>query len=262
MWWILSIAVLGMVVILLFMVHSAFNDRLERKEVKLAAYPYEKPLELLFLSDVHNRRILERSLLKYPQPELIIIGGDFVDERTSREKLVQNVQTLQKAGAPVYFIPGNNDHEYHGQKIIAELAALGVQTLSNEDAVIKINDERRILLRGLDPYYLGTGPRSFRQNPGDVFSILCIHDPYVYHRMHEENKARFSLVLSGHTHGGQVRLFGLGPYKRGGWAGSAEQMNLVSEGYGTSALPLRLGTRAELHSIQILPAAKGYREKI
>ncbi|MFP3472451.1 hypothetical protein R0J90_20570, partial [Micrococcus sp. SIMBA_144] len=55
------------------------------------------------------------------------------------------------------------------------------------------------------------------------------------------------LMISGHTHGGQIRLFGWGLYKKGRLENLPETTLLVSNGYGTTAIPLRLGAPAETH---------------
>ncbi|KHE67158.1 hypothetical protein LD39_18965, partial [Halobacillus sp. BBL2006] len=83
------------------------------------------------------------------------------------------------------------------------------------------------------------------------YQILCVHDPYVYKQMNTVDQKRFDLVLAGHTHGGQIRFLGVGPYTRGGWFSNDGIPFLISEGYGTSLMPLRLGTKAECHLITI-----------
>ena len=56
-------------------------------------------------------------------------------------------------------------------------------------------------------------------------------------------------MLSGHTHGGQIHLFGFRPYERGRLKRENDLTILISNGYGTTGVPLRLGAKAETHLI-------------
>ena len=60
-----------------------------------------------------------------------------------------------------------------------------------------------------------------------------------------------SLLLSGHTHGGQIHLFGFSPYEKGRLKKENDLTVLISNGYGTTGVPLRLGAKAETHLISI-----------
>lgn len=81
------------------------------------------------------------------------------------------------------------------------------------------------------------------------FRILVSHNPGILRKIKPEHK--IDLVLSGHTHGGQIRIFGFGPYEKGGIKIIAGITLFVSNGYGTTLLPLRLGTKAETHILVI-----------
>ena len=59
------------------------------------------------------------------------------------------------------------------------------------------------------------------------------------------------LVLSGHTHGGQIHILGYSPYEKGKIKKLENTTLLISNGYGTTSLPLRLGAPAECHLITI-----------
>lgn len=208
-------------------------------------------IKIFFISDIHNRKVREKSIENIEQVDVVIIGGDLVDKRTPHQRLLDNLQLLRKWNAPIFFIPGNNDHELTSGSIIDVLENNGVKTLSNEDEYVKLKQNKGFVLSGLDPYFMKPNRKSAQIKDDDILQILCVHDPFVYQRMNQEDRERFDLVLAGHTHGGQIRIFGLGPYERGGWLNDEDQPLLVSEGYGTSLLPLRLGTRAESHLIHL-----------
>lgn len=208
-------------------------------------------IKLFFISDIHNRQIRSKTIENIDKVDVVIIGGDLVDKRTSHHRLLENLQLLKKWNAPIFFIPGNNDHELRSGSIIEVLESNGVKTLSNEDEFVKLEGNRGFVLSGLDPYFMKPSRSAAQINDSKLLQVLCVHDPFVYQRMNKEDQERFDLVLAGHTHGGQIRIFGLGPYERGGWLNDEDQPLLVSEGYGTSLVPLRLGTRAECHVIHL-----------
>ncbi|WP_246363715.1 metallophosphoesterase [Halobacillus locisalis] len=227
------------------------HDHVRTHVVQDSHFPSTIPLTLFFISDIHNRIIKEGTLSQVKEVDLIIIGGDLVDKRTSLEKLRTNLDKLRHFQVPIYFVPGNNDHELKESELLEVLTEFSIQVLSNEDDVFEHKDGSPLMLSGMDPYFLRPRHTMAQIHHSDCFQILCVHDPFVYERMNKKDQKRFHLVLSGHTHGGQIRFLGFGPYKRGGFRTYASRHLLVSEGYGTSVWPLRLGTTAECHILTI-----------
>ncbi|MGP4077002.1 metallophosphoesterase [Halobacillus sp. K22] len=229
----------------------AENDHLDEHVIKDPFFPYFRELHIVFISDIHNREINTQTLNKLKNVDVVIIGGDLVDKRTPLTRLKNNLNKLKQWKAPVYFIPGNNDHELEKANLLDVLDKYQIHVISNSDYVVTLPSDTEFVLSGIDPYFMKPRRQAAYIKEQINYQILCVHDPYVYQKMNHEDQKQFALVLSGHTHGGQIRLFGLGPYTRGGWFESEIPPLLISEGYGTSLLPLRLGTRAELHSITI-----------
>jgi uncharacterized protein len=91
--------------------------------------------------------------------------------------------------------------------------------------------------------------KAFRQVPENSFRILLAHNPDTIKKLEKTHKV--SLMLSGHTHGGQIRILGFGMYQKGSISTIADTIVLVSNGYGTTALPLRLGAPPETHLITV-----------
>lgn len=237
---------------LCYMLVRAQWDHVRVHHISDNFFPSSSPLTIFFISDIHNRVIKKGTIEKIQDVDLVLIGGDLVDKRTSIEQLEQNIRRLKELDAPTFFVPGNNDHELQGENLISLLNAYEVVTLSNEDRTVPHYGGNSFLISGLDPYFLR--PRRTMASAieeTDRYQILCVHDPFVFERMNKEDRQKFHLILSGHTHGGQIRFFGMGPYKRGGLRNIGSQHLLISEGYGTSVWPLRLGTSAECHIIQV-----------
>ncbi|RDY70119.1 metallophosphoesterase [Halobacillus trueperi] len=251
--WVLLFVLIGGVILLGYMYFLSGNDHLQEKQLPCRGLDAHQRIQLLFISDIHNRKLKESTFKKMRSVDLVIIGGDFVDKRTSNERFMHNLSILKQWGAPVYFVPGNNDHEWKFGSFLDDLIKEEVIPLSNEDEYVELPNGTPVVLSALDPYFMKPNRNASYLEDENCLQILCVHDPYVFKRMNQVYKGRFDIVLSGHTHGGQIRLFGFGPYERGGWKIEGNQSVLVSEGYGTSLLPLRLGTKAECHWIELTP---------
>jgi len=85
-------------------------------------------------------------------------------------------------------------------------------------------------------------------------TILVSHNPEIHHQIQEADG--IDLILSGHTHGGQIRFGRFGLCEIGGTGTVYKAPYLISNGYGTSKLPLRLGARPETHLIKLVPGPR------
>ncbi len=117
--------------------------------------------------------------------------------------------------------------------------------------------EKRIYLAGIDDahyYRVDNIEKAASEIPNDGFSILLSHTPEIYR---QAAHAGFDLLLSGHTHGGQICLPGsipitLDSYCRGTWARGLEihdMMGYTSVGVGSSIVPVRINCPPEITCI-------------
>lgn len=152
--------------------------------------------------------------LQAQQPDIVLIVGDFVDESTTREDMVESCRALGKLEVPygVWFVFGNHDkglygttRGYDGGDLIRELEANGVHVLQDENVLI----DDRFYLVGRKDASEQKETRGGRADISDLtasldpdkYSIVLDHQPYDYAA---EAQADADLVLSGHTHGGQL----------------------------------------------------------
>lgn len=204
---------------------------------------------VFFISDVHNRRINAKLMQKVGPVDAVIIGGDFCDRRTSLEKLKSNLQLLKKSG-PVYFVWGNNDREIGEQRLRAILKTEGIEVIEN-DAVKLQNRSNTTWISAIDDY--GTKNSNFQQalakcHAEDV--VLCVsHNPLVFHLA--MRYGRPALFMGGHLHGGQIRFGPFGVHPNGSFKVRHGVPSLISNGYGTTLVPLRLGAHPEVHLLTI-----------
>mgnify|MGYP004524627109 FL=1 len=152
--------------------------------------------------------------LQAQQPDIILIVGDFVDESTTRENMVEACRALGKLEVPygVWFVFGNHDkglygtsRGYDGDDLVRELEANGVHVLQDESVLI---DDRFYLVGRKD----ASEQEESRGGRADISDLTASLDPHKYsivldHQPHDytaEAEADADLVLSGHTHGGQL----------------------------------------------------------
>lgn len=151
-------------------------------------------------------------------PDIVVIAGDYVDDDTSRKDMIDACKALGtlRTTYGVYYAFGNHDKGYYdnsgrgytGDDLIAELTENGVTVL--QDDVVDCGDF----------YVIGRNDKSELERGGgradigdlvsgidkDKYSIVINHQPTDYAA---ESKAKVDLVLSGHTHGGQMIPIGL-----------------------------------------------------
>ncbi|MDQ0232931.1 putative MPP superfamily phosphohydrolase [Metabacillus malikii] len=214
------------------------------------------PLKILFISDIHRRVVSEELLSKVPPfIDLVIIGGDLTEAGVPFERVEENLRILTSYG-PTYFVFGNNDYEVGKESLEKLLKKYQVTVLNNTSMPLSSNKGETIFLIGVEDMNeerdcLDSALKGVLTNS---FNILVSHNPKIIDKFPENHN--ISLVLSGHEHGGQIRLFGFGLYEKGKVHVYKKLTLLISNGYGTSGIPLRLGAPAEAHYIEITSDTK------
>ncbi len=214
-----------------------------------------------FMSVKKLAQICQRAIER--NPDLIVLTGDFltVDSNRDQNALEQALAPLSAARGKVFACLGNHDHE--APVIVRRaLAAHGVRLLVDEAAELD-TPLGRVQILGIDHYF-----RDRKARIGEVFArhprrvgalrIVLLHDPGAFSRVPE---GEGDLVLSGHTHGGQVGLvtFGL-PWTivslvakipdHGLWARGKNRL-YVHRGTGHYGFPLRAGVPAEQSMLRV-----------
>lgn len=145
------------------------------------------------------------------RPELLVITGDLVSAIRAIPELPV---LLRELAAPlgIYAIPGNHDYWEGLPDIRGALSLLGIPMLINEHRCLRWNGAE-LWLVGIDDIWDGQPDitAALQGVPRDAFKVLLAHAPDV---ADEAASHGFALQLSGHTHGGHVRLPLLGPFTR------------------------------------------------
>nr|WP_263325880.1 metallophosphoesterase [Neobacillus sp. Marseille-Q6967] len=240
------------VCLFLYMLKEAYKNNIEYHEMKFSNFPSSfGSVSIFFISDVHKRKISDEIIHEVSgKADIVIIGGDLVEKGVSFERVKDNIRKLKKLG-PVYFVWGNNDYETDFRKLDAILLEEGVKVLANTAVTFESKDGDKLCLLGVDALNQDRDRLDLALlDAGDEgFKILASHFPEITEKIYREHN--INLVLSGHTHGGQIHILGYSPYEKGKVKKLDNTTLLISNGYGTTGVPLRLGAPAQCHVITL-----------
>lgn len=228
-----------------YMVKQAFENNVQQHIINTDGM--DETIRLFFISDTHARKINERMIASINQPvDFVIIGGDFIDKRTSKKIIKENMQLLKTLG-PVYFVWGNNDREQGESELRQLFKAYDIKIIENEAIAIKSNNNVKI--SAVDYQFTSSGIEQVFNECEQQTTIFIAHNPLVFSKIHAKFKPLLS--MGAHLHGGQIRFGKFGIQPPGYFAEQDGRFELVSNGYGTTLVPLRLGAKPECHLIEI-----------
>ena len=221
-----------------------------------------------FLADIHHGPFTSLNFVTSVvrttlalQPDLIVLGGDYSLKSADYVRPCFNVLAALHAPMGVYGVLGNHDY-WHGLEETREgFAAAKITELTNRGVWLE-RGGYRLRLAGVDDLWMGAV--DVKAALGEVTPedacLLVSHNPDVAETLSDE---RVGLVLSGHTHGGQVvSPTGGAPfvpsrygrkYLRGLVQAPATKV-YVSRGLGCTGVPVRYGSRPELTVITLQSA--------
>lgn len=223
-------------------------ERITRDVIVRGLPPALDGLRIGMITDVHHSAVVPADdvaravrLLNEAAPDIVVLGGDYISffDRTYAAPVAELLAPLASAPQGAFAVLGNHDDE---REMPAALASRGFNVLKDQRTSLTIKGERLDL----------AGIRFWTRSPGEIAGILkgtggttllLAHDP---RRLSEAAALDVQLVLSGHTHGGQVIVPGVGAVagrKFPVLAGYAMRDNtalFVSRGVGTVYVPLRI----------------------
>jgi len=219
--------------------------------------PLFEGFTILHISDLHvdmNEVAMNRliELVGSMQYDVCVLTGDYRGRTFGPfQPALDGVARLgNHLKQPIYAVLGNHDTI----QMVPGLEAMGIRVLLNECETI-VRRDQRIYLAGIDDahfYRVDNIEKAALSIPRGQFSILLSHTPEVYRQAAHAN---FDLMLSGHTHGGQIclpgsipikleavlpRRMGAGPWQYGDMTG------YTSVGAGSSVVPVRLNCPPEI----------------
>ena len=262
-------------------------------EIPTPKLPVGESLTVAILSDIHaDKRFMPLSrvgeavaITNALLPDLIYLGGDLLAQDNwvmTPESLEDLVQVLGGLTAPLGVFATTGNHDWWDDKetqarvsdtpkMVRLLEAAGVQVLRNEARPLPDSPNGPIWVAALDsqwaykrkdPYHEGAHDlkAALRDVPPEAFSLLLAHEPDIFPSLPKRDlNGPIDLVLSGHTHGGQIKIFNTTPvlpsiygsrYAYGHCREEGRDL-IVTGGLGCSLLPLRFGVTPEVVLVRI-----------
>lgn len=272
-----AISGLGLLSMRIYLDNKFLN--VSKYEIKSNKLPIEfNKFKIVHLSDFHsydfgknNIKVIEK--INDENPDIIVMTGDMVNKYDNNfDRFLKLSETLSKSYR-IYYIVGNHEkrlRDYHLNFIIEKLSQFNIQILNDEKVIIK-RKNAFINIYGIDIplsfYKIRNRPSNIEDAVGSVlkrckekeYNILLAHNPLYF-----EIYSKFSvdLTLSGHVHGGMVRLPFVGgvlsperklfpKYSSGVYKINNKEL-IVSRGLGHSKPGMRLFNMPEIVSITLV----------
>jgi predicted MPP superfamily phosphohydrolase len=243
-----------------------FDYELTETEVFIAGLPAAfEGFRVAQLSDVHHSSLVPLAEVRRAVALTQSVGADAIvltgDYTTKERKFVEPcAEELSKLTAPagVWAVLGNHDHNTDGLMTRRALERRGINVMTNVNTRI-VRGGEELQLIGVDDWSWNQTDweQAFKGIDRKRTSLLLSHQPRVLDLPQTEG---VSLILSGHTHGGQVRLPFVGSpaalmgedfkYLRGRFVREGTQL-YVTRGTGVIGLPVRVGARPEVAVLRL-----------
>lgn len=231
-------------------------------------------LRVAHLTDLHRGAVVSRAYLaeciaaaNAAPPDLIALTGDYLTDHGDGQQQVRayvrdvaECVAQARARYGVFASLGNHDHWFDAEYVTDALREAGATVLRNENRSVTVNGAALPVV-GLGD--LWTEPPEFVRafaGVGEGFALVLMHNPDSFHEWRQPGS---QLILSGHTHGGQVNvpLFGppvvpsrYGPLYAQGWFRRGDAQMYVSRGVGMISPAVRFNCAPELPVFELQPA--------
>jgi uncharacterized protein len=247
---------------------NAQSIEVRRHRVSLLRLPAAfDEFTILQISDLHvdiNPKAMGRLAELLPQLsyDICVLTGDYRGKTYGpwAETIAGMAQITAHISGPIYAVLGNHD----SLRMVPALEEMGIRMLVNEAAPL-VRDGQKLCLAGIDDahfYRMDNIEKAVSQIPEGAFSILLSHTPEIYR---QAAHADFDLMLSGHTHGGQICLPGAIPLTldsrlprrmgSGSWR-YGRMVGYTSVGVGSSVVAARINCPPEITLHQLSKGAQ------
>ncbi|HEV2829777.1 MAG TPA: metallophosphoesterase [Pyrinomonadaceae bacterium] len=244
-----------------------FRLTVEHHQIRLRRLPRELDgFRIVQLSDLHHspftsREQIERAIetANSLQPDIVALTGDYVSKEREYAAPCAELLGELRARHGIFAVLGNHDHWTDAALITDLFRAEGITVLINQGMRFEKNGAA-FWLAGVDDTMVGLEdlPLALAGASEQEFKLLLAHNPII---LRKAARAGVDLVLSGHTHGGQVSLrsdrSASGRPRRRllkGLARQGETQIYVTRGLGTVVLPVRFGCPPEVSLLELRTA--------
>lgn len=238
------------------------------EDVKIKIKDLNKPYKIVQLSDVHIGGLIDEEFIKdlvkrvnQLNADVVVITGDLVD--IALEYAKPALKQLQKLNSTfgTFFVAGNHEYLHGLDEILDHINSLGIKVLKNENVFIGKENEGFNLagvydVMGSRVNHHQPDIKKALQDKQDRPTVLLSHQPRFINSLDEKTLNKIDLILSGHTHGGQLYPFRIlvklvQPYIAGLYRHNDTTQIYVNKGTGYWGPPMRLAAMAEITNITL-----------
>lgn len=266
-----------LIALFFFLTGQINSTAIDVTHYEISSEKIEEPLRIVQLSDLHDNTDIEHivSLVRENNPDMIVTTGDMFD--ASRPDLKNTISLYQQLRAdtdyPIFYITGN--HETGKPELLAtlcaELSNLNVTVLQNECVPITVNgNDLNVIGFDNNAKYSAKLMENIQADNSRYNVVLC-HFPENFDKLLTSEELYYgqslpfdmNLILSGHAHGGQLRLAGYGLYAPNQglfpqWTSGIHSLTdseslIISRGLGNSSFPIRINNNPEIVVVDIKP---------
>lgn len=272
--WLRVAAVIAVIGLLAWPFIEPLFPELEQTTLVCADFPAEiGQLKVVYVSDIHAGPFFGQGRVEdlvrrinALHADIVLLGGDYAQDSAGAVDFFRSMPAIS-ARYGVYAVPGNHDRTVPESNLALLHEAMrqaGVTPLTNDVATVRVGSAL-FYVAGVDdvscghPDLAGVAGRVRKED----FVIFLSHSPAIVPQAFDARDSAwklgwFDVALFGHTHGGQIGVFGgivrddsVPEAYREGWFHVNRAHLLTSRGYGVSILPIRLLCRPQFHLITL-----------
>ena len=249
---------------------------LKNIDLTIGSTPEKESIKIVFITDTHAGKYKKGNYFKkiakltlQQNPDLILFGGDYIFQKAEYAKYLKPFELLDHK-FPMYAVTGNHEYNkasyFDNRELIDKsqptrelFQKIGIEFLDNKNQIISLQNQE-IAIIGVEDMYAKKDDldKALENIPANILKILISHNPDI---ILQDKAQMINLVLSGHTHAGQIRLpwFGaipglgtkLGKKYDQGLFKTQNGYLYISAGLGESGTRARFFNRPELTIINL-----------
>lgn len=261
----------------LWYLKSNINDEtVQVTNYNMSSEKVSSPIRIVQISDLHDFHNINDIITKATnaKPDIIVTTGDMFDgNRPDIQNTISLYQGLLTIGCPIYYTTGN--HEVSKPELLQllkeDLEKIGVNILINGSETICLKEQKINIIAFDNETKYSASKMNGINIDNNYFNIVLCHFPENFDKLlaseelyyGEKLPFEMNLILSGHAHGGQIRIHNQGLYAPNQgylpkWTSGIHQLTdceylVISRGLGNSTFPYRINNPAEIVSIDVIP---------